>query len=336
VANFLNSSSELIAFTSGATDSLNMVATMWGLENLADGDEVMLCNEDHASSVLPWYNVQELLSRRGVNIKIIPFAVHSTGTYDRKSFRAGLGPKTRIVCLSHIHHLYGMEMDIAELKTLVPEQVFVSLDASQSVSHIKVDAEALAVDFISFSAHKMFGCNGTGVLWSSPRAVAQMWPTRVGAKTTLSSGSGRFNVARDKLSQLVECGTLNLPGILSLKAAIEFIESNGIERMSDYISGLTIYLLEKLKSVEGIEFAPGIGVCDCTKGFGIISFRINGFDSADIGAYLDSEEIFVKTGDQCLGSGKTDDDLIRISLQIYNTAQEVDRFLEVLNEAISS
>lgn len=335
VSNFLNSTTDLVAFTNGATDSLNMVATMWGLHNLTDGDEVMLCEEDHASSVLPWFNVQEMLSRRGIQIKIVPFHMHHTGTYDRKSLQEGLSDRTRIVCLSQIHHLYGMEMDIAELKAFIPQDVYVSLDASQSAGHIKIDSESLQVDFISFSGHKMFAANGIGVLWTSARALSQMWPIRVGAKTQLLK-TGRFDVDRLKLSNIVECGTLNLPAVLSLGAAIEFIERNNISVMADYVSSLTISLLKKLRAFEGIEFAPGIGVCDCTRGFGIISFKFSDVSSADVGAYLDSEEILVKTGDQCQGRRNSSDDLIRVSLQIYNTVDEIDRFAEVLNDAVSN
>lgn len=335
VGRFLNSTTDSIAFTSGATESLNLVATMWGLENLADGDEVMLCESDHASSVFPWYNIQRLLRKRGISISIIPFKLHHTGTYDRKSFQEALSPRTRIVILSHIHHLYGMEMDIAELKLLIPKDVFISLDASQSVSHITVDSKQLDVDFISFSGHKMFAANGIGVLWASSRARLQMNPIKVGAKTKLVP-SPEFDVEKKTLTNLVECGTLNLPSILSLKSAIEFIEQNDINLMSGYISGLTVHLVNKLKYLDGIEFAPGIGVCYCTKGFGIVSFKFAEVDSSDVGAYLDSEEIFVKTGDQCLGSGPNSNEYIRVSLQVYNSVEEIDRFVEVLKDAIYS
>lgn len=334
VANFLNSESKQVAFTSGATDSLNMIATMWGLENLKDGDEIMLCKADHSSSVLPWFNVQEILRRRGINVKIVPFEIHHTGTYDRKSIETCLSSRTRIVCMSHIHHLYGMEMDLAEVKALVPRHVLISLDASQSASHTKIDSAALAVDFISFSGHKMFAGNGTGVLWTSARALSQLWPMRVGAKTKLDLVPN-FAPKPDSLSNLVECGTLNVPGILSMKAAVEFIESHNIERMSAHVSQLTVYLLNKLKRIPSLEFAPGIGICECTKGFGIISFKINDVNSADIGAYLDSEDIFVKTGDQCVAQTPNADEYIRVSLHIYNTLSEVDRFAEVLREAIA-
>ncbi|HEY9678370.1 MAG TPA: aminotransferase class V-fold PLP-dependent enzyme [Drouetiella sp.] len=335
-ANFLNADPTQVAFTSGATESLNLVATMWGLENLRDGDKVVLCAEDHASAVLPWHNLKATLQRRGIDIQIKHLRMHYSGTYDRKSLTEALSARTRVVCLTHIHHLYGMEMDIAELKSLIPKDVFISLDASQSVSHIRVDSGALGVDFISFSGHKMFAGNGVGVLWASDRALKQMWPVKVGAKTKLKGSGDSFQIDRSYLSNIVECGTLNLPAILSLKPAIEFIELSDHDRIGAHLSELTLYLLAKLQTISGIEFAPGIGVCRCTRGYGIISFRINDVDSRDIGAYLDSENIFVKTGDQCTGSQKTGNDFVRVSLQIYNNKTEIDKFVEVLNESISS
>jgi cysteine desulfurase/selenocysteine lyase len=131
VASLLNTSKDAIAFTSGATDSLNMVANYWRLHNLRDGDEIMVCPDDHRSAVMPWYNLKHVLERFGIGVHIVPFEIHSTGTYDRKSILKALSERTRLIALAHVHHLYGMEMDIAELKALIPDEVLISLDGSQ-------------------------------------------------------------------------------------------------------------------------------------------------------------------------------------------------------------
>lgn len=333
LAKFFNTNGSQIAFTNGATDSLNLVAQCWGLHNLKDGDEVMVCLEDHRSSVLPWLNLKELLVRFGININIVPFLIHPSGTYDRKSICEALSSKTRLISLSHIHHVYGMEMDIVEIKKSIPDSVLISLDASQSAGHIEIDFDEIGVDFISLAGHKMFAANGVGLLWASPRAIEDTWPIRVGAKTNVSERCERLVLDRSSMAGIFECGTLNLPAILSFSTAIEFIESIGRRALEAHISALTKNLVSRLKTIPGIEFAPGIGICDCTKGYGIVSFKFSTAKVADVGAYLDSENIFVRTGDHCLGRVQSDDEeYMRVSLQIYNGMDDVARFIEVLED----
>ena len=334
LAGFLNADPHLLAFTQGATDSLNFVASAWGLHNLRDGDEVMLCPGDHQSAILPWYNLQILLARFDISIKIIPFNIHPTGTYDRASLSRALSRRTRVIAMSHIHHVYGMEMDLSEVKKLIPDEVFVSLDVSQSIGHIPIDARALAVDFISFSGHKMFASNGTGALLTSERALAQLWPSKVGAKTKLKKTDTQWQLNNACLANIAECGTPNLPGILSLAAAVDFMSSISMSRLQTHVSELTKYLAARLKQIPFVEFAPGIGVCDCTRGYGIVSFQFAGANSADIGALLDSEGIYVRTGDHCQGIDEYKSEYIRVSLQVYNTQSEVDRLIEVLTDAL--
>jgi cysteine desulfurase/selenocysteine lyase len=332
LAGFIGAKSAQLAFTHGATDSLNLVATNWGLHNLQDGDEVMVCPDDHLSAVLPWYNLAAVLKRFNVSINIVPFQMHPSGTYDRRSISNGISSKTRLIVLTHIHHVYGMEMDLPELKALIPPTVLISLDVSQSVGHIPINVADLGADFVSFSGHKMFASNGIGCLWTSERSLAQLWPMRVGAKTELRQVEAGLELDSTKLANVVECGTLNLPGILSLSAAVRFMQQVDPTEAANHCSELTKYLVGKLRSVSGLEFAPGIGSCDCTRGYGIVSFRIEELRSADIGAFLDSEGIFVRTGDHCRAPESEGADFIRVSLQMYNTQDEVDRFVEVLNE----
>ncbi len=333
LARFIKASVDDVAFTSGATDSLNLVATMWGLNNLQDGDEVMVCLEDHQSATLPWFNLQQILERQGKSITVVPFKMHSSGTYDRESIAETLSARTRIIALSHVHHLYGMEMDLPELRRLIPDNVLISLDASQSIGHTAIDVTRLGAHFLSFSGHKMFAANGTGVLWVKPELRVQLWPVRVGAKSAAEITPDGLMIDRTTLSGLVEAGTVNLPAILSFLPAIQFIESIGIEQIEHHLSFLTHRLYESLKALPQVEFAPGIGACNCTKGYGILSFQLSGFDSADLAAYLDSMGIFVRTGDHCLASRKGQDAFARVSLHVYNTLEEIERFVEVLSDA---
>jgi cysteine desulfurase / selenocysteine lyase len=334
MASLLSASTDDLAFTSGATDSLNTVAMSWGLSNLKDGDEVLLCLDDHQSAILPWFNVQALLRSFGIEIKIIPFAMHYSGTYDRKSICERLSAKTRLIALTHIHHLYGMEMDLPELRELLPEHVVISLDASQSIGHVAVDVQTLYADFISFSAHKMFAANGVGVLWADAKRRAEMKPMRLGGKSSVRLHESGFELDVANLANIVESGTLNWPGILSLTPAANFIQVVGIDNIEAHVSMLTQYLHGQLEALPGIEFAPGFGRCGCSKGYGIIGFRLTDVGSSDLSAFLDSNGIFVRTGNHCLASAKLGDDYLRVSLHAYNTVKEIDRLIDTLGEAI--
>lgn len=335
VASFIGASEGEVIFTSGATDSLNMVAMSWGLRNLKDGDEVMLCHDDHKSAVLPWLNLKRILARCGVNIKIVSFNMHETGLYELQSIRDCLTSRTRVLAMSHIHHVYGREMEVEVIRKVVGPDVVISLDASQSASHTAIDVNRLGVDFLSFSAHKMFAGNGAGVLWISKEHHNSVDPVRLGGMSSVSVADGddiTFNTS--SIAGLLECGTQNIPSILSLRPALDFIESIGIERIESRLSHLTHYLFAKLKQLPGIEFAPGMGTSNCAFGYGIIAFRFQDVSSIDIGLALDSDNIFVRTGDHCVGKAEQNTDFVRISLHVYNNESDIDRFVDVMSALV--
>lgn len=334
VAEFINCDAAQVVFTCGATDSLNMVVQSWALTNLQDGDEILLCPQDHKSAVLPWYQVKETLSRFGKNIVIKHFAIHEVGDYDLKSIKAQVTARTRVLAMAHIHHVYGLDMEVNEIREMVGPDCIISLDASQSVGHASVDAAALPVDFISFSGHKMLAGPGTGVLYVHPRLNSELAPVRLGGKSPADIQDGKIVLSSTSPSSLLESGTQNIPGILSLSAAIDYINSIGLASIERHVSDLTVYLWKKLKDLPGIDFAPGIGICACEHGFGIIAFRFIQLSSMDLSFALDGERIFVRTGDHCIYGANSDqekeDDYIRVSMHLYNTKEEVDTFVEVL------
>lgn len=323
-----------IVFTAGATDSLNLVVESWALANLNDGDEILLCPQDHKSAILPWYQIKETLAGFGKKITIKHFAIHEVGDYDLKSIKALVTERTRVLAMAHIHHVYGLDMEVSEIREMVGGDCIISLDASQSVGHASVDAESLPVDFISFSGHKMLAGPGTGVLYVHPRMNAQLKPVRLGGKSQADIKNGKLVISAQSPSALLECGTQNIPGILSLGASIDYINSIGLASIERHVSDLTVYLWKKLKDLPGIDFAPGIGICACEHGFGIIAFRFSQLSSMDLSFALDGERIFVRTGDHCIYGANSDqekeDDFIRVSMHLYNTKEEVDTFVEVL------
>lgn len=332
LATLLNAEPHELVFTAGATDSLNMVALAWGLENLRDGDEVMLCPQDHKSAVLPWYNLQRLLAARGVNVAIKHFHIHEVGDYDLKSVREAVSGRTRVVAMSHVHHLYGLDMEVPQMRQIVGPDVVISLDASQSAGHVPVDVQALDVDFVSMSAHKMFGPTGVGALWIAAKHHRQLCATRPGGKTSISIVNNQMKCVQTSPASLLESGTQNISSILGWKPAIELILSLGQAEIEAAVGRLTRRLYFGLQRLPGLEFAPGPGVCGCPGGNGIIAFRFEQIPTSDLAFLLDSEKIFVRSGDHCLSSRAEGDDFVRISLHVYNTQDEVDQVLAVLQD----
>lgn len=333
LAKFINAHNKDIVFTSGATESLNTVAFAWGLENLKDGDEIMLCNQDHKSAILPWYNVQRILAKQGIKIAIKPFEIHTVGDYNLKTIKEVVSNKTKLLAMSHIHHVYGLDMEVSEIRKIIGDNTVVSLDACQSIGHSEIDVQKLNVDFISFSAHKMFGPNGIGALWINPKRAQEMTPFKLGGKTNANATNNTLSFDRNNLSSLLESGTLNIAGIIGFKPAIELIQSIGISNIQAHTGSLMKILYEGLKQLPGIDFAPGPGICGCPDGSSIIAFRFEHISTADLAAMLDGENIYVRSGDHCLTKPGDGDDYIRVSLHAYNSEAEINQLLDILAQA---
>lgn len=333
IARLINATPGEVAFTSGATDSLNAVAWSWGLANLKDGDEVLICYQDHSSAVSPWVELQSTLARMGVNIHIVPFAIHAVGDYDLKSIKQAVTEKTRLIAIAHIHHVFGLEMEVGEIRDIVGRDVVISVDASQSIGHTQVDVQSLTADFLSFSGHKMFAGNGVGVLFAKKERHCQLISFRSGGRMSLV-GTDIDDESRNRFINKIESGTANIPSIASLSAAVQFIESIGIRRIEEHVSELTKYLIEGLSSLPGVVFGPGPVTCGCPGGFGIVSFNFEFASSFDVAAALANENIHVRSGAHCRADQANSDDLIRVSLQVYNTRSDVDILVETLEELL--
>ena len=341
-ARLINAEPAEVAFTTGATDSLNAVAFMWGLNNLEDGDEIMVCLQDHSAAVTPWQLAAQTLARYGKNIAVKTFDIHAVGDYDFRSIRSALTARTRVIALSHIHHVFGVDMEVNEIREIVGPNVVISLDASQSIAHIEVDAQKLDVDFISFSGHKAFAGNGVGVLFARKSRHDELAPLRVGGHSAALSSDINAD-ERAGFIDKVEVGTLNIPAIASLSSAIEFMEEVGIQNISNHVSALTGMLVEKLMPMPGIIFSPGPVTCGCPGGFGILSFRFEHVSSFDLASALANEQIYVRSGDHCRAEGRQNkgttgdsfEDFIRVSLQVYNTATDIDILVRTIEELVS-
>ena len=307
VADFIGASENEVVFTSGATDSLNMIPEVWGLENLRDGDEVLVSAEGHKSTNLPWYRLKEKLDRRGIGIEIREYRLRTDRQPNYGDIKQKVTHKTRLISLTHIHNSYGSETNIGKVRQILPEDVLISLDACQSISHKKIDVKELDVDFLSFSGHKMFANTGIGVLYINSDIHEKLVPSR--------KGGGK----KGGVPESLEPGTPNISGIVSLGAAVDFIEAVEIESIGKRLSYLNRKLAEELKKIDYINvFSPE----DVE---GPVVFKTKGFEPGEIGLYLDQKGIFVRTGDHCALEEKT----VRVSPHFYNTGEELE---ELINE----
>ena len=317
---------ESIYFSSGATESLRTVAEWWGEACLVDGDEVLVCFEDHRSTIVSWLELQDRLAARGIHIVVRSFPLRRHGGPDVEELLALVNERTRVLSLTHVHNVFGNDAPVSKIAAALPERVRISLDASQSVGHIPVSVDE--VDFLSFSAHKMFGITGTGVLWMHPEAyreaVARRGPEAV-----------RKGSMTDQLRDRLEHRTLNIQGIVALGAAVQFVNAIGIERISERLSMLTGRLLDGLRRIPVIEFLPGPAHWACRCGHGILSFTVPGVSSGDLGFVLDAEGICVRTGGHCAYRREGVGDSVRVSLHLYNTEAEIDYFVRTLDQILA-
>jgi cysteine desulfurase / selenocysteine lyase len=336
VKNFIHATSKNeVVFTSGATDSFNTIVYSWALNNLKNNDEVMICATDHKSLILPWLNIKSFLKNFGLNINIVYITPDPSGDYVFDDIQRKVTKRTKIINLTDVHNVYGVDMGVKEIRERVGNDIIISVDASQSIGHKQVDVKSLGADFLAFSAHKMFGETGLGVLWVNERLHDSLTLYKVGGGYEGNIDWGTSTLQNTKMPELLEHGTQNISGIVALGSAIDFIEEIGPQNIENHLVQLSNYLLEKLKSCNvDIEFLPGPVYCSrCQIAYGILGFKIRDVSSSDVGFILDDHNIFVRTGNHCIGNGDSfQDDSVRVSLQIYNTMEEINRFIEILEE----
>lgn len=331
VSRFLNANgSHEIVFTSGATESLNLVALSWGLSHLKDGDEILYCKEDHASAVLPWVRLKETLAERGITIHLVPFAMSDAGDVSAADVIALVGERTRLIALTHVHNVFGDKANVQNIRKGIPPHVRISLDASQSAGHVSLDVQTLGADFVSFSGHKMFAPEGIGILWVHEDLHDSLSPVKVGGGGG-SMDETKLRLDARKMPYLLEAGTYNATGIVGLGAAIQFMNQVGIEEIARHMNLLTRTLIDKLRITDRVELLPGVADSGCMGGFGIVSFRIEGMTSQEAGFVLAERGILVRTGSHCAAKGDREHDAIRVSFHAYNTLDDIDRLIDALS-----
>lgn len=320
---FINAKNrEEIIFTSGATESLNIIANGFFDKFLEAGDEILITESEHASNVLPWF---KLAQKKGLKINYIPLdeSYHVTIENVRKSITTN----TKLISLAHITNVIGDLRPIKEISKLAHENdIFLVLDAAQSIPHIPVDVQELDIDFLACSAHKMCGPTGVGLLYGKKDLLEEMNPVNLG---------GGMNESFDDISEIylkdlptrLEAGTPNIAGVIGFRKACEYLSEIGLENISQKEIYLRKYLIDKLIKI------PHIDIINLEADSAIVSFNVEGIFPQDVAYYLNSYNICVRAGNHCaknLKNATKVKNTLRISLYFYNTETEIDALIELL------
>ncbi len=323
VRDFIHAASEReIIFTRNTSESLNLVAYSYGLSHLKAGDEILVSIMEHHSNLLPW---QMVARQTGAELKFLE--CEPDGSLPRQRLEAGFSPKTRLVAIGHVSNVLGRTAPVEEIVQMAHDRgAVVVLDAAQSAPHMAIDVQALDVDFLAFSGHKLMGPMGIGVLYGKEALLEEMPPFLTGGE--MIDSVTRTGATYAELPHKFEAGTVNAAGAVGLAAAIRYIQSVGFDTMERRELALTRLAMEGLKQY---PFIHVLGSERPEEHCGIITFTVDGVHPHDISAMLDSDGIAVRAGHHCaqplmqyLGVWST----TRASLFFYNTEEEVRAFVE--------
>jgi cysteine desulfurase/selenocysteine lyase len=333
VAKFINAQGmEEIVFVRGTTEAINLITYAWGLPNLGKNDEVLVTLMEHHSNIVPWENLSKI---KGFKVKYA--LVNDDGTLDYEAFERAITDKTKLVCFSHVSNVTGVVNDVKRIVKVAHDHGALTLiDGAQSVPHLSVDVKDLDMDFLAFSGHKMLAPTGIGVLYGKQQVLERMGPFHGGGEmireVKFDLATKRCSVIWTGLPWKFEAGTPNVSGGIGLMEAIKYLKKIGMKNVEKHEKNLTSYALKHMQRLRNIEV---YGPHDATNKCGIIPFGIEGLSSHDIALTLDAYGIMIRSGYHCaqplhqLFKLKSS---ARASFYIYNTRQEIDRFIEVLKE----
>src|SRR5574344_702583 len=323
IQDFINAASrEEIIFTSGATESLNMIATGFFGNLLEAGDEILITKSEHASNVLPWFR---LANELGVVIKYIPLDNNHYVTLE--NVKKSITPKTKLIALAQITNVIGDERPIKEIAKLAHENnIFIVADAAQSAPHVKIDVQDMNVDFLVFSGHKMCGPTGIGVLYGKKELLENLEPINLGGGMNESFDSPDAIYLKELPTRL-EAGTPNIAGVIGLGEAVKYLSNIGMNNIHEYEKNLRKYLIDQLLLLKHID------IIDIEADTGVVAFNVDNIFSQDVAVYLDKYNVCVRAGNHCAKILKDEvgvKNTIRISLYFYNTKEEIDKLVELL------
>ena len=335
VATYLNAAtsdeviftSDEVIFTSGTTDGINLVANVLGLSGrIQPGDEILISTLEHHSNIVPW---QMLCERTGAVLKVIP--CDEEGVLDQDAFHSLLDKRTKILSLTWISNSFGTVNPVAEMAAAAKNAgALVLIDAAQAVAHVRIDVQALDIDFLAFSGHKIYAPTGIGVLWGRADVLNSLPPWRGGGEMIKEVTFEKTTY--NELPFKFEAGTPNIEGVIALAAAIDFVSGIGLGPIHEHEKSLIRSAAAALAGIPGIRF---YGPADRA---GALSFNIEGVHHYDLGTLMDQMGVAVRTGHHCcqplmarFGITGT----VRASFALYNSERDVAALAEAAEKAVS-
>ena len=323
---FVNARSDKeIVFVRGTTEAINLVAQAWGRPRLGPGDEIVITWLEHHANIVPW---QQLCEQTGATLKVVP--IDRRGVVDFDAYLALLGGRTRMVAIAHVSNALGTVLPVERFVAAARERGIATLvDGAQAVPHQRVDVQALGCDFYAFSGHKLYGPTGIGVLYGREAQLASMPPWQGGGDMilTVSFEGTTYN----SLPYKFEAGTPNIAGAIALGAAVDYVETIGLDRIAQHEADLLAYATGRLAGIDGLSI---IGTAPDKAS--LVSFVVEGVHPHDLGTILDAEGVAIRTGHHCampvmdfFGVPAT----ARASFAFYNTRAEIDALVTALGHA---
>ena len=327
VRKFLNAHSTAeIVFTRGTTESLNLVASSFSQAFLREGDEVIVTVMEHHSNIVPWQLARE---RWGFTLRVVP--MDDEGRLDLEAYAALLNERTRLVCCCQVSNVLGTVNPVREMARMAHDAgAYFLVDGAQSVPHFPVDVQELDCDFLAFSAHKLYGPTGVGVLYGKEALLEQLPPYQGGgemiARVTFE------HTTFERLPFKFEAGTPDYVGTHGLAAALDYVEAVGLDRIAAHEEVLTRHAMARMAEIDQMQFygaVPGKT--------SVVSFNVGQIHPMDLGTLLDRLGFAIRTGHHCaqpLMARCGVEGMARVSFALYNTEDEIDRFIEALQRVV--
>lgn len=324
VAKFINALEEEIVFTKGATASLNIIASSYGMDTINEGDEIIVNELEHHSSIMPW---QEVAKKKNAKLVFIP--LDEEGRICLDNFKKVITNKTKIVAINYVSNVMGYISPLKEIIKIAHEyNAKVIVDAAQAAPHMALDVKDLDADFLAFSAHKMLGPSGLGVLYGKYELLNKMNPVEFGGD--MNDYVEKYDSTFKEAPYKFEAGTPLISEVIAFKEAIKYLDNIGMDNVQKHEQELLKLAMEELLKIEGIT------VYNKTCETGVISFNINGIHPHDAASIFDQNDVALRAGHHCaqlitswLGCVGT----LRASFYVYNDENDVHKFIETVKQA---
>ncbi|MFV0366651.1 MAG: aminotransferase class V-fold PLP-dependent enzyme [Mangrovibacterium sp.] len=320
-------STQEVIFTKGTTESINLVAFSFGEAFIKPGDEILISEMEHHANIVPW---QMMAQRKGAIIKVLPFA--DNGELKLEMLDELLSEKTKMVCVAWVANTLGTINPVKEIAAkahAVGAKILV--DAAQAASHVAIDVQDIDADFLAFSAHKIYGPNGVGVLYGKKELLDAMPPYQGGGE--MISEVSFEKTTYNELPHKFEAGTPNIIGVIAFGEALKYFCSFNIEDLAAHEHELLTYATAQLKQIEGMQIYG-----ESAQKSSVITFNVEGVHSFDLSTMLDKMGVAVRAGRLCADTVMRHFNIpstVRISFAIYNTKAEIDAFIGILNKLLN-